>query len=73
MSYLPTETVEIRCPYTFVKTRCPVTAKTTVAWTEKERLKAKDAPIMSTISELKEYVSFWFLTGHGDGVLINLV
>jgi hypothetical protein len=73
MTYLPTETVEIICPYTFVKTRCPVTAKTTEAWTVRERAKAKVAPIMPTISELKEYVSLWSLTGHGDAVLINLL
>jgi hypothetical protein len=67
MSYLPDATVEIRFPYTFVKTACPVTAKTTVAWTEKERLKAKDAPIMSTISDLKEYVSIcFFLLWYGN-------
>ena len=67
---MPSDTVVIKCPYTFVKTRCPVTAKTTEAWTEKERVKAKNAPIMSTVSELKEYVSTVF-TENGDYVLIN--
>jgi hypothetical protein len=55
-NYLPTGTVKMTYPFAFTKSACPVTAKTTAAWTEKERLKAKEAPKMMTIDELKAYV-----------------
>jgi hypothetical protein len=57
LAYLPTNTVKIKLPWVFAKTDCPVTAQTTAAWTEKERLKTENAPIMETIEDLKKYVS----------------
>jgi hypothetical protein len=56
-SHLPTDTVTMTHPFAFVPSPCPVTAKTTAAWTETERQKASEAPKMTTVEELKEYVS----------------
>jgi hypothetical protein len=55
-SYLPTETVTFKYPWVFKKTSSPVTAKTTKDWTEKERLKASQAPVIDKLKDLRKYV-----------------
>jgi hypothetical protein len=58
LDYIPPGTVKMTYPFALMESSCPVTAKSTAYWTEKERLKAMDAVKMTTVDELKAYVSF---------------
>jgi len=60
LSYLPPDTVTFKYPWKFSKTKCPVTSKNTVAWTEKERQKASKAPVFDNLVEFGDYVGAIF-------------
>jgi len=57
-SYLPSETVTLQYPWASEKTKCPVNAKTTDAWTAKQRRRASRAPVIDNLPELADYVGY---------------
>jgi hypothetical protein len=44
-------------PFELDTQACPVNQKTAAAWTERERKKAENAPHITSVDDLREYVS----------------
>jgi len=51
-NYLADSTIEVKLPTSISGRACPVGPQNEIAWTEKERAKASQAPHMQSVEEL---------------------